>query len=457
MMTDDSRAAFAQALARAKAAAPDAAMAEVFVLSLNGVAHGKRVPLSALEALAAFGPGALKFQTSLLGLDIFGADVPESGIAMEIGDPDGLLVPLPHTLAPLPFAATPTLSLQGMIADPTTGHPGAFDPRGVLMRALAEAARRGLTPVVALELEFYLIDPASAAPARHPATGEPLAARQMMDLETLRAFEPVMAAITTAARDLGASPETILSEFGAGQFEINLPHEADAALACDHLVALKRAIRLAARHHGLDATFMAKPFTGWSGSGLHIHASLVDDKGHNLFDQSGAPVGPRLGHALAGLMDVCADTFLMLAPHLNSYRRFRAGSYAPVACNWGLDNRGAALRVPATTGKGARLEHRIAGADANPYLAAAAVIAGILHGLTRKLEPPEPSTAETGPGPVFPLSWPDALAAFEESAFVKAAFGVPFAHVFAAIKRQEIAALHGRVSDVERSLYLRRF
>lgn len=457
MMSDEHRAAFADALARVKAEAPDADMAEIFVVGLNGVAHGKRVPLSVLDALAADGPSALRFQLSLLGLDIFGADVAESGIAMEIGDPDGHFVPLPHTLAALPFAARPTLTLQGTLKDPATGHLSAFDPRAVLARVLEEATRRGLTPVVALELEFYLIDPAAPSPARDPATGAPLDAHQMMDLDTMARFEPVLGAITEAARALGASPQTLLAEFGAGQFELNLPHEADAALACDHLVALKRAIRLAARHHGLDATFMAKPFTGWSGSGLHVHASLLDEEERNVFDEAGEPVGRCLGHALAGLMDVAAGSFLMLAPHLNSYRRFRAGSYAPVTCNWGLDNRGAALRVPATRGKAARLEHRIAGADANPYLVAAAVIAGILHGLTRRLEPPDPSVGETGPGPLFPRSWDEALEAFEESAFVKAAFGVPFANVFAAIKRQECAALHGRVSDVEQALYLRRF
>lgn len=447
--------ALADALQLARATSPDAAMVEVFVTSLNGTAHGKRVPLALVEDIAANGPGAIKFQTSLLGLDIFGADVPESGIAMEVGDPDGIFVPIAHTLAPVPFAETPLLSLQGMIMDPVGGRLSPYDPRAVLQRVLGEAARRSLAPVVALELEFYLIDPREAVPARDPRTGEPLAARQMMDLEAIRTFEPVLDAISRSARCYGVETQTLLAEFGAAQFEMNLAHVADAALACDQLIALKRAIRLTARSHHLDATFMAKPFTGWSGSGLHLHASLLEE-GHNIFAAPGDPVGERLGHAIAGLADVCRDTFLMLAPHLNSYRRFRPGSYAPVTCNWGLDNRGAAVRVPARSGPGARLEHRIAGADANPYLVTAAVIAGILHGLTKRLEPSDPSRGEAGPGPALPHTWPEALALFEDSAFVKAAFGIPFAHVFAAMKRQENAALLGRVSDVEQALYLRR-
>lgn len=448
--------ALSEALERAKAACPEARTVECFCISLNGIAHGKRVPLSVIEAIAREGPGALKFQMSLAGLDIFGADVPESGIAMEIGDPDGLFVPIAHTLAPLPHAASPILSLQGMIADPAHGRLSPYDPRAVLLRVLHEAKRRSLTPVVALEIEFYLIDPKAPTPAPDPRTGAPAASRQMMDLDAMAAFDGVLAAIENAARTLGAEPQTVLAEFGAAQFEINLPHADDAALACDGLVALKRAVRLAARAHGLDATFMAKPFGGWSGSGLHVHASLLDDEERNVFDEPGEPVGARLGRAVAGLADVCAPSFLMFAPHLNSYRRFKPGSYAPQVCNWGLDNRGAALRVPATTGAAARVEHRIAGADANPYLVAAAVVAGILHGLTRRLEPAEPSLAEAGRGPPFPRTWPDALDAFEGSAFVKAAFGVPFAQIFAAIKRQEIAALGARVTDVEHALYLRK-
>lgn len=455
--TSSSRKALAAAIAAARAASPEATMVELFALSLNGVAHGKRVPLAALEKFAAGAGDAPKFQISLAGLDIFGTDVPESGIAMEIGDPDGFFVPLPHTLAPLPFATRPTLALQGMIAM-ADGSLSPYDPRGVLVAVLEQAAARGLTPVVALELEFYLVDPVAPEPACHPLSGARLAEHQMMDLDLQAAFDPILADITDAAAALGAPTETVLCEFGAGQFEINLGHVADAAKAADQLVALKRAIRAAARHHGLDASFMAKPFTGWSGSGLHIHLSLLDGEGRNVFDEPGEPVGARLGHAIGGLAATTRETFLMLAPHLNSYRRHRPGSYAPTGTTWGIDNRGAAFRVPAVRGPGARLEHRIAGADANPYLATAAVVAGVIHGLDERLSPGPMSAGEEADAAAvpFPQNWPEALAAFEASPRVKAAFGRPFAHVFAAIKRKEEAELRGMVSEIEHALYLRR-
>ncbi|MEM8550999.1 MAG: hypothetical protein AAGF45_01355, partial [Pseudomonadota bacterium] len=227
----------------AEGRAPDAV--EVFAVTLNGVARGKRVPMASVEKLAAEGPGSLRFQTSLMGLDIFGADVAASRIAMEIGDPDGVFVPLAHTLTPLPFRKG-MATLQGMLADPASGALCAFDPRAVLLRVVDRAAAMGLAPVIALEIEFYLIDPETPLPARHPVTRERLAGYQVMDLDVLDAFAPVIADMEAAARTLGARTLSVLSEFGHGQFEINLAHM-DAARACDALIALKKAVRAAAR------------------------------------------------------------------------------------------------------------------------------------------------------------------------------------------------------------------
>lgn len=457
-MADDTPGAanLADALRAARAAEPEATMVEIAITNLNGFAHGKRIPLVVLDRLAAGTGDGIRFQTSMAGLSVFGGDVPEAGIAMEIGDPDGLFLPLPHTLGPLPFAARPTLQILGMIGE-RDGTPLPYDPRGVLLAVLERAAARGLTPVVALELEFYLVDPAKDVPAASPATGAPLADYQMMDLDVQRAFDPVLGDIADAAATLGVKTETVLCEFGAGQFEINLPHMADAARAADQLVCLKRVIRAAARHHGLDASFMAKPFGEWSGSGLHIHLSLLGPDGRNVFDEAGDPIGPTLGHAVGGLAATTRDTFLMFAPHLNSYRRHRPGSYAPVGASWGVDNRGAAFRIPVARGPAARLEHRIAGADANPYLATAAVVAGVLHGIENRIAPgPMSRSDEAGGAPPFPQTWPEALTTFGASRLIPETMGAPFHHVFGAVKRYEEAELRGRVTDVERALYLRR-
>jgi len=446
---------FAKTLAAFRARHPDIAVAEVYLADLNGLARGKLVPIEALDKLAS---GGMKMPVSTVGLDIFGVDVAESGIAMEIGDPDGVLVPIAGTLAPMRWAGRPTAQVQCTMTGTDGVMTCTFDPRHVLAGVVDRARAAGLTPVVALELEFYLIDPDRPSPPLSPSAGGRLNRAQLYDMEVMRAFEPVMADITAAAQALGAPAETAICEFGAGQFEMNLTHVADALAAADHMVALKRAIRGVARAHGMDASFMPKPFGEMTGSGQHIHVSLLDEAGRNIFDAGeGSEPNPALRHAVSGLLGTMAYAMLIFAPHQNSYRRFMPGSFAPVVAAWGLDNRGTALRLPECRGKGARVEHRVAGADANPYLLSAAVLAGILKGLADRAEPPEPVAREAsgGDGAPLPLAWAMAGQAFAGSGFIADWLGPEFRHVFGCIKRQERATLQARVSDVEYDTYLR--
>lgn len=445
---------FAEQLAALRARHPEIETADVYVSDLNGVARGKLVPVGMLDKLAQ---GGMRMPVSTLGLDIFGNDVAEAGIAIERGDPDGVLLPVAQTLAPMPWPARPAAQVQCMMSDACGTGICGYDPRGVLARVTERARGMGLHPVMALELEFYLIDPDQPAPPVNPAAGGRLERSQIYDMEVMRAFEPVIDGITRAAVALGAPAETAICEFGAGQFEMNLGHVAGALEAADHMVALKRAIRGVARANGLDASFMPKPFGEMAGSGMHIHLSLVDGEGRNLFDGGTGEANPLLRNALGGLRDAMADCLLIFAPHHNSYRRFMPGSYAPMVAAWGYDNRGAALRVPETCGKGARVEHRVSGSDANPYLLAAAVLAGALDGIARGAEPGAPVASEAGPddGAALPLSWAMAERAFAESGFVAEWLGAEFRHVFAAVKRQERGTLLARVPDVEHAAYLR--
>lgn len=445
---------FAAHLARFCERHPEIEVAEVYVSDLNGVARGKLVPIEMLEKLAT---GTMKLPVSTLGLDIFGADVAEAGIALETGDPDGNLVPIEATLKPMVWAKRPTAQLQCMVTEAGNGAICGYDPRGVLMRVAERAAEMGYRPVMALELEFYLIDAQEAAPPVNPVAGGRLARAQLYDMEVMRAFEPVMADITRAAQALGAPAETAICEFGAGQFEMNLRHVEDPLVAADHMIALKRAIRGVARAHGMDASFMPKPFGAMAGSGMHAHLSLLDKTGRNAFDGGGNGPAPLIRHAVAGMLASLAEAMLVFAPHHNSYRRFVPGSYAPVVAAWGHDNRSVPVRVPETHGKGARVEHRVSGSDANPYLLAAAALAGALDGIARGLEPGPPVAREAGPddGEPLPVSWAMAEQLFSGSAFVAEWLGGEFRHVFGAMKRQERATLMGRVSDVEYDAYLR--
>jgi glutamine synthetase len=445
---------FAEHLAAFRARHPDIEVAEVYVSDLNGVARGKLIPFDMLGKLT---DGGMKLPVSVLGLDIFGCDVPESGIALETGDPDGNLIPVDATLAPMRWAGRPTAQLQCMMTGVDGQTVCGYDPRGVLARVTERAHAMGYQPVMALELEFYLIDPVEPLPPINPVAGGRLDRAQIYDMEVMRSFEPVMAGITRAAQALGAPAETAICEFGAGQFEMNLRHVADPLAAADHLIGLKRAVRGVARGHGLDATFMPKPYGTMAGSGMHIHLSLLDDKGRNIFDGKGKGPNAAAKQAVAGMLDNMVDSMLMFAPHHNSYRRFIPGSYAPIVAAWGLDNRSVPVRMPEVAGKGARIEHRVSGSDANPYLLAASVLAAALDGLERRARPPAPVGREAGEddGEALPLSWVVAEQRFTESEFIENWLGAEFQRVYSAMKRQERATLLERVSDVEYGAYLR--
>ncbi|MEO1776157.1 MAG: glutamine synthetase family protein [Pseudomonadota bacterium] len=452
----DAAPGFAERLAAMRAAYPQAEVAEVYVADLNGVVRGKLVPIEMLEKL---GQGKMRLPVSTLALDIFSVDVPEAGLAIERGDPDGIMIPIEASIAPMLWAGRPAVQVQCMLSDETGTATAEIDPRGVLARVLKRAEGMGLRPIMALELEFYLIDREAPLPPMNPLAGGRLARAQVYDMEVMRAFEPVLGEIGAAARALGAPAETAICEFGPGQFEINLAHQGDALSACDHIVALKRAVRGVARGAGLDASFMAKPFGDMAGSGQHLHLSLTDRTGASVFaeGEAGGPGAP-LRRAVAGVLESLAPTMLLHAPHLNSYRRFQPGSYAPMVAAWGLDNRGVAVRVPEWTGPAARLEARLAGADANPYLLAAAVLAGALDGIERGAQPADPPRRREpglGEGGALPLSWAMAEQAFATSPFVTDWLGAEFQRVYGAMKRQERTTLMGRVPDIEYDAYLR--
>jgi glutamine synthetase len=319
-----------------------------------------------------------------------------------------------------------------------------------------------LTPVVALELEFYLIHRQRAAngapqPPRSPVTGEPEHSTQvygMAELDDYRAFLDTLAG-AAAVQELPA--DAAVSEYAPGQYEINLKHEPDAESACDHALQLKRLIRAVAREHGMEASFMAKPYPGLAGNGMHLHVSLVNDSGENVFT-SEEPLGnPLLGHAAAGLATTMAEWMALFAPNVNAFRRFQPDSYVPLAPTYGYNNRTLALRVPSGHAPARRIEHRVAGADANPFLLMAAVLAGMHHGLTQQLPPPEPvsGNAYATVAPGLPLNWLDALRRFEASTLAPEYFGERFCAAYVANKDEERRTFEEQVTALEYAWYLR--
>jgi glutamine synthetase len=239
--------------------------------------------------------------------------------------------------------------------------------------------------------------------------------------------------------------------------EIVLRHRADVLKAADESIMLKRLIKAVAEKHGLIASFMAKPYAQWTGCGMHVHVSLADAQGRNLFAAANPADNEFLRCALGGLMATMAESTLLFAPNANSYRRFRRNSYAPVSISWGIDNRTVSLRIPAGQPESCHIEHRPAGADANPYLVVAAVLAGIHHGLAHKLHPGPPLTgnAYESPSQKIPSNWYAAIETLRASQVLRSYFGAPFIDCFCTIKEVEADRFNAEPTSRDFDWYLR--
>jgi glutamine synthetase len=335
------------------------------------------------------------------------------------------------------------------------------DPRHVLENVVARFTALGLKPVMAVELEFYLVDrertpEGHAQPPRQPLTGRREVKTQINSMQELDEYSAVLQAIDTAARAQDLPVGTVLAEYGPGQFEVNLHHVDDALLACDHAIRLKRLVKGVALAHGMEATFMPKPYRDHAGSGAHLHVSVVDAKGHNIFEADDPTGSEQLRHAIGGLAATMNDAIAICAPTANSYRRFQPEAYVPLNPSWSVNNRGVAFRVPHGPPASRRVEHRIAGADANPYLLAAIVLAGMHLGLTKKLDPGPvlAGNAYRDTTPTIPQSWPEAIGVFERSQFAKDYLGERFAGLYAATRRGEMQDFNSYVPAIDYDWYL---
>ncbi len=437
------------------AGAGGAAVLEAFVVDVNGIARGKWVPADRIAEVMRKG---IALPRSVYALDVWGCDVAEAGLAVGTGDPDGICLPVPGSLLPVTWLTRPTTQVLLHMQE-RDGTPFYGDPRHVLARVLARYAEAGLTPVVAAELEFYLIDRRRTPrdPVSPPFSNEGRWQgwqTQVLSIAELHSFEPVLADIFTACERQGVPADTVVRENGPGQYEVNLKHVADALAAADHAFLLKRIVRGVARRHGWDATFMAKPYGHLAGSGMHVHMSVLDRQGRNIMAEANGAPSDALRHAVGGVLATMPDSMLLMAPHANSYRRLCPGTHAPTNITWGFDNRTASVRV-IVAGEATRLEHRVAGADCNPYLAMAGILAGALHGLGRAIAPPPPIEREERSGhPELPFNWDDALDAFEASPVMADYLGADYQKLFAATKWQEQSEFRRRVTDVEYDAYL---
>jgi glutamine synthetase len=357
-------------------------------------------------------------------------------------DPDVRLVPDYRTVKRTPWSSVPrAMAIHDCVE--LDGRPCAFAARSVLKGVLERYAAQGLTPVVAPEIEFYLtapnVDPGLPFTAPVARGGRAEAGQSAFSLNMLNELAPFWDAFRSALDGLGIQADTWIHEVGPSQYEINLMHGDPVAVA-DQAFLFKYAAKEIAIQHGLNAVFMAKPISGAQGSSMHLHQSVVDASGRNIFSTDDGAESASFRHFIAGLQTYVPDLMLIFAPFVNSYRRYVSGSQAPVNLEWGYDNRTTGLRIPVSGPAARRVENRIAGADANPYLAIAASLAAGLAGMDEHLVPTDPLSIHANSsalGHTLPRSFLPAHAQMAASASGRRLLGDAFVTGFCAAKTVE--------------------
>ena len=412
----------------------------VATCDLNGQMRGKRLPISDYDTVDK---GAIKLPLSALNLDVWGSDIKNSPLVFETGDADGILLPTDRGPVPMPWLDVPTFFVP-MWTYEVDRTPFAGDPRHALARVLDRYATRGWQVVAATELEFYLVDDSheNLSPPINPQSGRPLVGRAYMSLRQLDSFDAYFSELYDACELMGIDAQTAISEAGLGQFEVNLTHS-EAMRAADDTWLFKSLVRGLARKHGMAATFMAKPFAQEAGNGMHVHFSVLDEEGNNIFDNGGADGTTMLRHAVAGCLEAMTASTLVFAPHGNSYERLVPNTHAPTGASWAYENRTSALRIPESHPKARRIEHRVAGGDINPYLVLSVILGAALAGIEDEMVPPDPITgnAYNLDLPQLAPTWQDAIDVFESDPLIARILPQALIENLCLTKQQELSLL----------------
>jgi glutamine synthetase len=433
---------------------PHVRSVRVAAADLNGQPRGKRIPTRFADRALEDGT---RFPFSVLNLDIWGEDIDNSPLVLESGDKDGVLKPTERGFMPMPWLESPTALLPiWMYHD--DGRPFAGDPRHALNAVLQRFKARGLTPVCAVELEFFLIDDSGrklqVPPS--PRTGKRRQAGDILSMRALDQFDNFFTDLYDACEEMDIPADTAISEAGLGQFEINLMHCDDALRAADDAWLFKMVVKGLARRHGFAASFMAKPYPDYPGSGLHTHFSVLDEEGNNVFDNGGPEGTDLLRHGVAGCLAAMAGSALIFAPHANSFDRMVPGNHAPTGVSWAYENRTSSIRIPSGNPKSRRIEHRVSGGDVNPYLMLAAVLGAAINGIEDGLDPPAPITGNAYNAGLaqIPTDWETAIDMFENDPQVARIFAPELIRNFVLTKRQEMQYMAELTPEERVEIYL---
>jgi glutamine synthetase len=419
---------------------PGAKFVDAFIIDINGIPRGKRLAAAEWRGVAS----RVAFSASSLVLDARGHAQGPLGIGTKDGDPDAFGIPVPGRLSPVPWAHAP--GAQSLLSMRTSAGPLWFDSRQILADVVARCHADGLFPVVACELEFYLVqrgaDGMPTPPPTPPGGRAPDAGH--LCPQQVEAHAALLHDLHEALAAQGIEAGTMVAEYGPGQFEVNLQHGPDPLRAADDAVLLRRAAAGVAARHGLRASFMAKPYPNHPGNGLHVHVSLVDSAGQNRFGAAGGQA--LLEQAVAGMQALHAESMAFFAPSFSAYRRLHGGAFVAASGTWGENSRAVAFRSPPGGAAARRIEHRVAAADASPHLVMAAILAALHHGITGGLQPAAPAAAPTD---IF-----SALDALIRADRLAAYLPPRFAELFVDLKRAEAMDLLEQPAPREFDFYL---
>ena len=412
---------------------------------LNGIWRGKRIPVTEVGKVLESG---IRLPISASCVDVWGTDLEKSPFLFKSGDSDGDALSTGLGLIPDYPNERDSAFLPLWIFD-NQKKPSPIDPRHILNSICNQFNTLNLNPVVAFEIEFYLLD-------IQKGHNEVISATNVLSVTDLDTNTNFFDDLYRVCAEFNIPMEGISSENAPGQFEINLKHVNNPLMAADHAVLFKRFIKGIAKRHNKIATFMAKPSPGMSGSGMHVHMSLLDKLGNNVFSNNNDLGSEILKNAVGGILENLGGSTLILAPHFNSYKRLRPGTHAPINICWGYENRTAAVRIPGGIDSNKRIEHRVAGADSNPYLVMSSILASVIEGIKHKKIPPDPIFGDTYSEKLIqiPQSWDQAIQSFEKSKINKKYYPKIFNEVFGNCKKQELETFNSRIEEHEIITYL---
>ena len=424
---------------------------ECLVPDLTGVARGKILPRQKFTE-----DRGMRLPEAVVAMGVTG-EFPSEGPYYDVISPtdhDMHLRPDPRTVRIVPWASDPTAQVVHDCYD-KAGNMVPFAPRSVLRRVCELFEAEGWNPIVAPELEFYLVarntDPDMPLKPPIGRSGRAETSRQAYSIDAVNEFDPLFEDVYSYCEQMELNVDTLIHEIGAGQMEINFFHDHPLGLA-DEVFFFKRTVREAAMRHNMFATFMAKPIAGEPGSAMHVHQSIVDKKtGKNIFSQEDGSPSEAFFHYIGGLQRYIPPAMALVAPYVNSYRRLSRNTAAPINIEWGHDNRTVGIRSPIASAQARRVENRVIGADANPYIAMAMTLACGYLGMKNAIKPKAEMKGDAYLAPYsLPRSLGEALDWLRKESDLHDILGKEFITIYTEIKELEFDEFMKVISPWER-------